>query len=81
MPHRHLNNRVALNEITDVASFDKKRTMLVWDFNDLIEFLAKCNIKMIIADKIESKLEENTYYVFPFDSGHVGEFGDFPSES
>ena len=34
MPHRHLNNRVALNEITDVASFDKKRTMIVWDFND-----------------------------------------------
>lgn len=68
MPHRHLNNRVALNEITDIASFDEKKTMLVWDFNDLIEFLRKCNIKMIIADKIESKLEKNTYYVFPNDS-------------
>ena len=65
MPHRYLNNRVALNEITDVASFDKKKTMLVWDFNDLIEFLAECNIEMIIADKLESKLEENTYYIFP----------------
>lgn len=68
MPHKHLNNRVALNEITDVASFDKKKTMLVWDFNDLIEFFAERNIKMIIADKIESKLEKNTYYIFPFDS-------------
>lgn len=66
MPHRHLNNRVALNEITDVASFDKKKTMLVWDFIDLIEFFDKSNIKMIIADKLESKLEENTYYTFPF---------------
>lgn len=66
MPHRHLNNRVALNEITDIASFDKKKTMLVWDFIDLIEFFDKSNIKMIIADKLESKLEENTYYTFPF---------------
>ena len=66
MPHRHLNNRVALNEITNVASFDKKKTMLVWDFIDLIEFFDKSNIKMIIADKLESKLEENTYYTFPF---------------
>ena len=65
MPHRHLNNRIALNEITDVASFDKKKTMLVWDFYDLIEFFEKHNIKMIKADKLESKLEENTYYVFP----------------
>ena len=69
MPHKYLNNRVALNEITDVASFDnKKRTMLVWDFNDLIELLNKSNIKMIIANNIESKLEENSYYIFPFDS-------------
>ena len=68
MPHRHLNNRVALNEITDVASFDKKKTMLVWDFNDLTEFFDKCNINMIIADKLESKLEKNTYYTFPFGS-------------
>ena len=66
MPHRHLNNRVALNEITDIASFDKKnKTMLVWDFNDLIELLEKYNIKMIKANKLESKLEENTYYIFP----------------
>ena len=69
MPHKHLNNRVALNEITDIASFDKEgRTMLVWDFYDLIELFNKCNIKMIVSDKIESKLEENTYYYFPFDS-------------
>ena len=69
MPHRHLNNRVALNEITDIASFDKKKTMLVWDFNELIWFFTEHNIKMIVADKIESKLEENTYYTFPsFDS-------------
>lgn len=65
MPHRYLNNRVALNEITDVASFDKKKTMLVWDFYDLMGFLDKCNIKIVIADKLESKLEKNTYYVFP----------------
>ena len=68
MPHRHLNNRVALNEITDVASFDKKKTMLVWDFNDLMEFFAEHNIKIVIADKLESKLEDNSYYVFPFGS-------------
>lgn len=67
MPHRHLNNRVALNEITDITSFDKKKTMLVWDFDDLIDLFDKCNIKMIIANKIESKLEKNTYYIFPFD--------------
>lgn len=65
MPHRHLNNRVALNEITDIASFDKHKTMLVWDFKDLIELFEKSNIKIIIADKLESKLEENTYYTFP----------------
>ena len=69
MPHKHLNNRVALNEITDIASFDKnKKTMLVWDFNDLIELFAKRNIKMIVVNKLESELEENTYYYFPFDS-------------
>lgn len=66
MPHKYLNNRVALNEITDIASFNKEnKTMLVWDFNDLIELLEKHNIKMIIADKLESKLEENSYYIFP----------------
>ena len=70
MPHKYLNNRVALNEITDIASFDdKNRTMLVWDFNDLIELFIKCNIKMITVNKIETQLEENnTYYVFPNDS-------------
>ena len=69
MSHGYLNNRVALNEITAIASFNKnKKTMLVWDFYDLMGLLDKCNIKMIISDKLETKLENNTYYVFPLGS-------------
>ena len=66
MPHKYLNNRIALNEITDVASFDQnKKTMLVWDFYDLIEFFDKNKIKITKSNKLESKLENNTYYTFP----------------
>lgn len=69
MPHTHLNNRVALDEITDIASFNKdKKTMLVWDFYDLTKLFEENNIKIIISDKLESKLENNTYYIFPFSS-------------
>ena len=64
--HEYLNNRVALNEITDIASFDQDRkTMLVWDFIDLIELLFKNNIKIITPKNIETKLENNTFYTFP----------------
>ena len=64
--HKHLNNRVALDEITDIASFDQTgKTMLVWDFIKLMELLFKNKIKIINSDKLESTLENNTYYTFP----------------
>ena len=64
--HKYLNNRVALDEITDIASFNTdKKTMLVWDFNDLIELFFKNKIKIINSDKLESRLENNTFYTFP----------------